>query len=568
MKNLAILIVLFCVTFSFAQAQKTAIPDFPKNVKGMNVSHVAFAQGSFRQTAEKVWIEHDINGNQAFIFNETNRDEWSVYLKDKGGKRITLNLWTKKINLNDNPLYEIIKFRAVEVPKTEIWWGDYSVGSLEYVSFFDWKNFTHCYTDLNISALRNRKKGFVSDKRRSLLGHPANDQIESIFIPAGFKVTLYEDPGGHSGDKLELYQGMYPNLGWWNGKTSGYKVEYIGLEHAPVLYLSNKEDFRGIVRADEEIQSFRDGSYTHNKNDGKPSLMIPDWYHSMFITGRKDGSLWVSLYEHPDFETSGIYTREPIKKAGATNLKDENLAGKVSSVIVKNPSFAIHSVKMVATGEPIPVEGEGELGKFGSQVSTWYGIPANSRLDFGQEISFEESMEVTNSIEASVTAGVSIMVGASAGISIDGLFEASYNTEVTTSLEASFSTSKSETKAKSVSGTYSWSLREPLPPNCSGSVGMFMETQKRSYKVTTKFCQVQEIENETDEEDNEPRTETAVEFIGGKEDPKECFEKVSYMDIEGQRKLTAVLKLDANCAEEERIKGESIDANKVEYVKE
>lgn len=66
----------------------------PQRQTGWSVREVDYRGGSFQQTGRAQWSE---NGN--FQFEETHRDEWSVYLKssDRPGVFIQLDLWTKEV---------------------------------------------------------------------------------------------------------------------------------------------------------------------------------------------------------------------------------------------------------------------------------------------------------------------------------------------------------------------------------------------------------------------------------------------------------------------------------------
>lgn len=86
-------------------------------VNGRNVSFVAFDRGSFRQQG-KNWIEYDIDGRPAFTFEETHRDDWSVYLADRSRNvRLQLDLHRRKVGYAEaggptSDLYDIVSARA------------------------------------------------------------------------------------------------------------------------------------------------------------------------------------------------------------------------------------------------------------------------------------------------------------------------------------------------------------------------------------------------------------------------------------------------------------------------
>ncbi|NMD08974.1 MAG: hypothetical protein GYA66_13470, partial [Phyllobacteriaceae bacterium] len=88
-----------------------------QGVNGLNVGEVRHANGSFRQQANG-WAEIDAAGVAGFLFTETGRDEWSVYLKDPSRDvTIQLDLYQKQIFYSDNnnpraPLYDIVSAAA------------------------------------------------------------------------------------------------------------------------------------------------------------------------------------------------------------------------------------------------------------------------------------------------------------------------------------------------------------------------------------------------------------------------------------------------------------------------
>lgn len=90
-------------------------------VNGYNVSVVAFDRGSFRQQGDR-WIEYDINNRPIFTFEETNRDDWSVYLFDRTRNvRLQLDLHRRKVGYGANggtvsDLYDIVSASAGRMP--------------------------------------------------------------------------------------------------------------------------------------------------------------------------------------------------------------------------------------------------------------------------------------------------------------------------------------------------------------------------------------------------------------------------------------------------------------------
>ena len=94
-----------------AQAQRGT------QVTGQNVSYVAFDRGSFRQQGNR-WTEYDANDRPVFTFEETRRDDWSVYLYDRSRDvRLQLDLHRRKIGYAEagrqmSDIYDIVTARA------------------------------------------------------------------------------------------------------------------------------------------------------------------------------------------------------------------------------------------------------------------------------------------------------------------------------------------------------------------------------------------------------------------------------------------------------------------------
>jgi len=81
----------------------------PEQVDGYTANRVfydkpggqVFQNGGFVQLNATQWSENNEDGS--FIFNETRRDDWSVYLRDNSrGVNIQLDMWTKEINYSDD----------------------------------------------------------------------------------------------------------------------------------------------------------------------------------------------------------------------------------------------------------------------------------------------------------------------------------------------------------------------------------------------------------------------------------------------------------------------------------
>ena len=71
-------------------------------VNGRNVNVVESPQATFGQIGQKNWVEENKQGKRIFSFAETNRDDWSVYLRDRSRNvRLQLDIHRKKVGYSD-----------------------------------------------------------------------------------------------------------------------------------------------------------------------------------------------------------------------------------------------------------------------------------------------------------------------------------------------------------------------------------------------------------------------------------------------------------------------------------
>ncbi|EXJ14516.1 hypothetical protein D779_2657 [Imhoffiella purpurea] len=89
------------------------------SLTGRNVAFVQFQNGSIAQTGGSTWTEYDNSGNARFSFQETQRDDWSVYLNDASRNvQMQLDLHRKWISYGEDggpkrDLYKITDAKAV-----------------------------------------------------------------------------------------------------------------------------------------------------------------------------------------------------------------------------------------------------------------------------------------------------------------------------------------------------------------------------------------------------------------------------------------------------------------------
>lgn len=95
------------------------VVDDSAEVKGWNVIWVSVPTGQYRMVGGNRWVERGGDGAQ-FNFVETQRDEWSVYLRDESrGVQLRLDLFRKQVFYADRsapqprPLYQVTGAVAV-----------------------------------------------------------------------------------------------------------------------------------------------------------------------------------------------------------------------------------------------------------------------------------------------------------------------------------------------------------------------------------------------------------------------------------------------------------------------
>ncbi len=105
-----------------------AAPEARSQVNGQNVSLVRFGSdgkeaGMFAQKDEKRWFELGADNTKRFEFEETGRDEWSVYLTDASrDMKVQLDLYTKEVKFTQGTssgvLAQVTKAIAAPVRKS------------------------------------------------------------------------------------------------------------------------------------------------------------------------------------------------------------------------------------------------------------------------------------------------------------------------------------------------------------------------------------------------------------------------------------------------------------------
>jgi len=97
-----------------------------RNATAVDIGQAGRKLGEFRQTAARQWVEANAAGVVSFRFEETQRDDSSVYLVDRSRNvNIQLDLHTRKVMYSDGnaprrPLYDILAARAQPVAQAAV----------------------------------------------------------------------------------------------------------------------------------------------------------------------------------------------------------------------------------------------------------------------------------------------------------------------------------------------------------------------------------------------------------------------------------------------------------------
>ena len=99
---------------SISQTASTVSKPLPK-VNGRNVNFISFGSGYLRNMGNGIWVEEDANFKSNFEFIEEGRDDFSVYLHDKGRNvKLRPDLHTKKIMYSDSKTQERVQYDIKE----------------------------------------------------------------------------------------------------------------------------------------------------------------------------------------------------------------------------------------------------------------------------------------------------------------------------------------------------------------------------------------------------------------------------------------------------------------------
>ncbi len=100
---------------TITQTTSTVSNPLPK-VNGRNVNFIAFGNGYLRNMGNGRWMEEDANFKSSYEFREEGRDDFSVYLVDKGRNvKLRPDLHTKKIMYSDSKTKERVQYDIKEV---------------------------------------------------------------------------------------------------------------------------------------------------------------------------------------------------------------------------------------------------------------------------------------------------------------------------------------------------------------------------------------------------------------------------------------------------------------------
>jgi len=191
-------------------------------VNGWNLYDLTYYYGNggtFIDVGENKWVERNQDGE--FHFDEINRDEWSVYLR-RGSMVLALDMWTKTIQWertsgNWVTLYNIHQANVMNS----------NYRSDNVVTLYQHNNYQGYAVNLpegNFTLEDLQRRGM------------RNDDISSVRVPNGYRVTLYEHDGFQEPVRFfgiivsggwSLTLNTSTNLPHNNDQTSSVRVERI-----------------------------------------------------------------------------------------------------------------------------------------------------------------------------------------------------------------------------------------------------------------------------------------------------------------------------------------------------
>ena len=191
-----------------------------QEVNGWNLYDLTYYYGSggtFVDVGSNKWIERNQDGE--FHFEEINRDAWSVYLK-RGSMILALDMWTKTIKWQQSDGSWRIIYNIREGNVVNNGFSDENI-----VTLFQHNNYQGYSVKLpegNFTLEDLQRRGM------------RNDDISSLKVPSGYRVTLYENDNFDTplyffgilvGGGWELTVTTSTNLPHNNDETSSVRVE-------------------------------------------------------------------------------------------------------------------------------------------------------------------------------------------------------------------------------------------------------------------------------------------------------------------------------------------------------
>lgn len=311
------------------------------------------------------------------------------------------------------------------------------------------------------------------------------DNIESIIVPRGKKVTIYDHLGFSTvGAWAVLYPGRYPALGRLKNRTASLIVEDFD-DTIPLVWLFEHDDLSSRWQI---TQSFAAGS--GEAGDTDMNALLCD---NCFTTALVPKGVELYLFEHPKKEErlgnkaaefQGYSNRLPFENQDSRtfaefDLRNHNLNDVVSGVRVINQSLLLTRAdwEYVAT-----ISSDLKAAKFTAAAAE--ANVSGSTASVAVEGRYTESVSRSKETSSTLTAGVQVTVKPGA------LVKAVVDVEKTFSYSFAQNFKQGSSTGTSNTDVIRHSVNVPIFEGCNTFVDLIVIPEMRRYKVTNYYTRL------------------------------------------------------------------------------
>lgn len=315
----------------------------------------------------------------------------------------------------------------------------------------------------------------------SFEGALGNDNISSVIVGKGVKVTLYKDPA-MGGDKLVLYPGEYKDFSMdfgdnpWNDKVSSLKIQRLSDPNLPLIKLTYYSGFTQMIGLDG-VDEFKDDWCLLRDNDVEYAD-IPAAYKVTFFD---------------NFRYEGNSNKEPIKGGDGVRVRmdDFGLRASVSSIKIEWNKFKLTKVEMIKTSAKAR-----ELDTFSMPMAAdteCHNNSSTSTMTCKKHLESTYNATATTSWENSTTVGITATTTVKGEAGVAGVSSTSVEASLALSIANEFAFGK--TDAKEMGQTVADDVEIQVPPG--GAVGFTLDVKpvEIEYDVTYTYSSVDDNGN-------------------------------------------------------------------------